>query len=124
MPLQPTQLFEGAAELGIFFILAWMFRRKKFDGQIFGLYLILYGIARYFLEFIRDDPGRGSVFGGIMSGHAAYLHLSGPRRRPDLVAAAHDEGRTGASRARRPLESDCRFFLPVTNADLQKDADE
>ena len=22
----------------------------------------------YFLEFIRDDPGRGSVFGGIMTG--------------------------------------------------------
>ena len=29
---------------------------------------ILYGIARYFLEFIRDDPGRGEVFGGIMTG--------------------------------------------------------
>jgi len=29
---------------------------------------MLYGVARYFLEFIRDDPGRGSVFGGIMTG--------------------------------------------------------
>lgn len=67
-PLQPTQLFESAVELAIFFILMWMFRRKKFDGQIFGTYLFLYGIARYFLEFIRDDPGRGSVFGGAMSG--------------------------------------------------------
>jgi prolipoprotein diacylglyceryltransferase len=25
-------------------------------------------VARYFLEFLRDDPGRGSVFGGIMTG--------------------------------------------------------
>jgi phosphatidylglycerol---prolipoprotein diacylglyceryl transferase len=66
--IQPTQLFESAAELAIFFILMWMFKRKKFDGQVFGAYLFLYGIARYFLEFIRDDPGRGSVFGGIMSG--------------------------------------------------------
>lgn len=66
--LQPTQLFESFAELTIFFILTWQFSRKKFDGQIFGLYLMLYGVARYFLEFIRDDPGRGSVFGGIMSG--------------------------------------------------------
>ncbi len=65
--LQPTQLFESAVELVIFFILTWRFSRKKFDGQIFGLYLMLYGVARYFLEFIRDDPGRGSVFGGIMS---------------------------------------------------------
>ncbi len=45
-----------------------MFNRKKFDGQVFGAYLILYGVARYFLEFIRDDPGRGLVFGGIMTG--------------------------------------------------------
>ena len=66
--LEPTQLFESAVELANFFILTWMFKRKKFDGQVFGAYLILYGVARYFLEFIRDDPGRGSVFGGMMTG--------------------------------------------------------
>ena len=66
-PLEPTQLFEGAVELANFFILAWMIKRKKFDGQVFAAYLILYGVARYFLEFIRDDPGRGSVFGGFMT---------------------------------------------------------
>jgi phosphatidylglycerol:prolipoprotein diacylglycerol transferase len=68
VPLEPTQLFESAVELANFFILIWMFKRKKFDGQVFGAYLFLYGVARYFLEFIRDDPGRGSVFGGIMTG--------------------------------------------------------
>lgn len=66
--LEPTQLFESAVELANFFILAWMLKRKKFDGQVFGAYLILYGVARYFLEFLRDDPGRGSVFGGFMTG--------------------------------------------------------
>jgi phosphatidylglycerol:prolipoprotein diacylglycerol transferase len=66
--LQPTQLFESAVELVIFITLTWMFARKKFDGQIVGAYFFLYGIARYFLEFIRDDPGRGSVFGGVMTG--------------------------------------------------------
>jgi phosphatidylglycerol:prolipoprotein diacylglycerol transferase len=35
---------------------------------VFGTYLILYGIARFFIEFLRDDPGRGQVFGGVMSG--------------------------------------------------------
>jgi phosphatidylglycerol:prolipoprotein diacylglycerol transferase len=45
-----------------------MFKRKKFDGQIFGAYLFLYGTARFFIEFLRDDPGRGSVFGGALSG--------------------------------------------------------
>jgi len=66
--LQPTQLFEFAVELANFFLLMWMLRRKKFDGQIFGAYLILYGVARFFLEFLRGDPGRGEVFGGLMSG--------------------------------------------------------
>ncbi len=66
--LQPTQLFESAVELANFFLLTWMLKRKKFDGQVFGAFLMLYGVARFFLEFIRDDPGRGSVFGGLMSG--------------------------------------------------------
>lgn len=65
--LEPTQLFESAAELCIFILLTWMFARKKFDGQVFGAYLFLYGIARFFIEFLRGDPGRGSVFGGVLS---------------------------------------------------------
>ena len=68
IPLEPTQLFESAVELANFFLLMWLFRRKKFDGQVFGAYLFLYGIARYLLEFLRDDPGRGEVFGGLMTG--------------------------------------------------------
>jgi phosphatidylglycerol---prolipoprotein diacylglyceryl transferase len=66
--LEPTQLFESAVELANFFILTWLLKRKKFDGQVIGAYLFLYGFARYFLEFLRDDPGRGEVFGGVMTG--------------------------------------------------------
>jgi phosphatidylglycerol:prolipoprotein diacylglycerol transferase len=66
--LQPTQLFESAVELANFFLLTWMLKRKKFDGQVFGAFLMLYGVARFFLEFLRDDPGRGEVFDGLMSG--------------------------------------------------------
>jgi phosphatidylglycerol:prolipoprotein diacylglycerol transferase len=66
--LQPTQLIEGAFELANFFFLMWLLRRRKFDGQVFAAYLVLYGVARYLIEFLRADPGRGSVFGGIMSG--------------------------------------------------------
>lgn len=66
--LQPTQLFESAVELANFFILAWMLKRKKFDGQVIGTYFFLYGIARFFLEYLRGDPGRGEVFGGIITG--------------------------------------------------------
>ena len=68
VPLEPTQLFEAAVELANFFFLMWLLKRRKFDGQVFGAFLFIYGMARFFLEFLRDDPGRGSVFGGAMSG--------------------------------------------------------
>jgi len=68
VPLEPTELFESAVELANFFLLMWMLKRKKFDGQVFGAYLFLYGVARFFIEFLRGDPGRGEVFGGLMTG--------------------------------------------------------
>ena len=55
--LEPTQLFESAVELANFFILTWMFKRKKFDGQVFGAYLILYGIAGTFWSFCATIRG-------------------------------------------------------------------
>jgi phosphatidylglycerol:prolipoprotein diacylglycerol transferase len=67
-PLEPTQLFESAVEFANFFFLMWLLKRRKFDGQVFGAFLFIYGIARFFLEYLRDDPGRGSVFGGAMTG--------------------------------------------------------
>lgn len=68
IPLHPTQLYEMMAEFVNFSLLMWLLRRKSFDGQVIGAYLFLYGVERYFLEFLRDDPGRGSVFGGMMTG--------------------------------------------------------
>lgn len=66
--LHPTQLYEFVIELANFFLLMWMLKRKKFDGQVFAAYLMIYGVARYFVEFVRGDPGRGSVLGGVMTG--------------------------------------------------------
>ena len=66
--LHPTELYEFVAEVINFCVLYWLSKRKKFEGQIIGLYLILYGVARYVIEFFRGDPGRGMVFGGFMSG--------------------------------------------------------
>jgi phosphatidylglycerol---prolipoprotein diacylglyceryl transferase len=65
--LHPTQVYEALAEGLIFAVLITLFRRKSFDGQIAALYMFLYGIARYFLEFLRADPERGSMFGGVMT---------------------------------------------------------
>ena len=52
--LHPTQLYESAAELLIFAFLYFQYRRKRFDGQTLGGFLLLYPAARFLIEFARD----------------------------------------------------------------------
>ena len=65
--LHPTQIYEFLVELANFFLLAWLIRHKKFDGQVIGTYFFVYGVARFFLEFLRGDEGRGPFFGTWMT---------------------------------------------------------
>ena len=60
--LHPTQLYEALATLLFFFFLIWLHRRKRFDGQVILFYTVLYGTARFLIEFVRDDP-RGDIAG-------------------------------------------------------------
>ncbi len=53
--LHPTEIYDGLLNLGLYFLLAWLFRRKKFDGQIFAFYLIGYALFRSFAEYFRGD---------------------------------------------------------------------
>ncbi|MGA7411026.1 MAG: prolipoprotein diacylglyceryl transferase [Bryobacteraceae bacterium] len=53
VPLHPAQLYESATNLLIFGLLYRLTGRTHRDGQIFGLYLILYGLARFIIEFFR-----------------------------------------------------------------------
>ena len=66
VPLHPTQLYEAADGLVLFFLLSWMERRKSFDGQIFWLFVLLYSITRCFVEIFRGDP-RGFLFTDVLS---------------------------------------------------------
>jgi phosphatidylglycerol---prolipoprotein diacylglyceryl transferase len=68
VPLHPTQLYEFVAEMANFAVLYWLVKRKRFEGQVIGLYMFLYGIERFLIEMVRGDEGRGNVFGGAMSG--------------------------------------------------------
>jgi phosphatidylglycerol:prolipoprotein diacylglycerol transferase len=67
-PLHPTQLYESVAEAINFAFLYWLCKRKKFEGQVMALFMIIYGIERFVFEFFRGDPGRGEVLGGMISG--------------------------------------------------------
>lgn len=68
VPLYATQLMEAVAELLIFlFLVTVIRRRKKFDGEIFLVYIILYPILRSILEMFRGDKVRGFLVEGIFS---------------------------------------------------------
>ncbi len=66
--LHPTELYEMVVEIINFLVLYWLVRHKKFEGQVIGLYMVLYGIARYFIEFFRGDLSGTMIFGGLMTG--------------------------------------------------------
>jgi phosphatidylglycerol:prolipoprotein diacylglycerol transferase len=97
--VHPTQLYEMIVELLNFAILYWMLKHKKFEGQVVGAYMFIYGVARFFLEFLRGDPGRGQLFGTWMTetqGIAIAMVIAGtilwlrrvPLRRPAELATA------------------------------------
>src|SRR5712671_3167648 len=61
VPLHPTQLYEaGAIALILVFILATEKMGRTFAGRTFWLYVLLYAVARYIIEFYRGDE-RGVV---------------------------------------------------------------
>ncbi|MCM8823629.1 MAG: prolipoprotein diacylglyceryl transferase [Candidatus Omnitrophica bacterium] len=60
----PTQLIEAFFLLIIFFILQYSKKKKNFPGKITIIYLTLYSIFRFFIEFFRGDY-RGGI--GILS---------------------------------------------------------
>ncbi len=62
--LIPTQLISSAGDFLICLILCLYARRKHPDGAVGGLWLLLYSIGRFVIEFFRGDP-RGSV--GMLS---------------------------------------------------------
>ena len=62
LPVHPTQLYESAAALGIAALLGLVLHgRKRYDGQVFLAFVVLYATARFALEFVRDDDRGGLV---------------------------------------------------------------
>jgi phosphatidylglycerol:prolipoprotein diacylglycerol transferase len=54
-PVHPTEIYDALLNFGVYLFLAWLFRRKKFDGQIFTTYLLCYAVTRSFVEYFRGD---------------------------------------------------------------------
>jgi phosphatidylglycerol:prolipoprotein diacylglycerol transferase len=76
IPLHPTQLYDAGAELLILGVLLFTERKgKPFAGRTFWMYLLLYGISRFIIEFYRGDPNRGTVMAGLSTSQFVSLLL-------------------------------------------------
>jgi phosphatidylglycerol:prolipoprotein diacylglycerol transferase len=65
VPLHPTQIYEAGAEALILIVLLATERKgRPYPGRTFWLYMLLYAISRFIIEFFRGDE-RGMV--GIFS---------------------------------------------------------
>jgi len=71
----PSQLYEAFFEGVFLFLILWGVRKKSlFDGFLFSLYIIGYGLARFFIEFVREpDSQLGFITGSLSMGQILSL---------------------------------------------------
>lgn len=72
--LHPTQLYESFYIFTLFIILLMVKRHKKFDGQLFLSYIVLYAIGRGVLEIFRGDISRGFIIDEVLS-HSQFISI-------------------------------------------------
>jgi phosphatidylglycerol---prolipoprotein diacylglyceryl transferase len=89
LPVHPTQLYEAFAALAISaFTILFVQGRKRYDGQVFAVFLVLYAASRFVIEFWRSDD-RGGLWalstsqwiGVVMLGAGLAIHFGRGLRR-------------------------------------------
>ena len=68
IPVHPTQLYEVAGNVTLFLGLSAFAKHKRFDGQVWWLYVLGYGVLRFVVEFFRGDYEK-YYFGVFTLGH-------------------------------------------------------
>ncbi|MEA3494715.1 MAG: prolipoprotein diacylglyceryl transferase [Bacteroidota bacterium] len=74
VPLHPTQLYSIFMLLVIMGVLFLIKNRKKFDGQMFLIYMFLYAIGRSIIEIFRGDSARGFIIDNVLS-HSQFISI-------------------------------------------------
>jgi len=71
--VHPTQIYDSLLSLVLYLTLAWLYRRKKFDGQVFAAYLVGYAVTRSFVEMFRGDYAVRYLGGWATPAHLVSL---------------------------------------------------
>ena len=96
--VHPTFLYESLWNLMVLVLLAVYTKRKKFDGEVFCLYLLGYGLGRAWIEGLRTDqlwiPGTeipvSQVLAVVLVVVSAAI-ITVKRRKAKIVATTGDE---------------------------------
>jgi phosphatidylglycerol:prolipoprotein diacylglycerol transferase len=75
IPLHPTQLYDSLLNLALYFFLAWFFSRRKFDGQVFAVFLLGYALIRSFVEIFRGDYPQHYLGGWATPAHLVSIGI-------------------------------------------------
>lgn len=81
--VQPTQLYESLAAFAIFFALLYLRRWFKRDWSLFLVFLVLAGVERFLVEFVRwNRPGQTQqqVLAAVTAVSATFLLVWNERR--------------------------------------------
>ena len=70
LPRHPSQLYECALEGGVLFLVLWLLKDRKLpEGALLALFLGLYGVFRFVVEFFREpDAQLGFIVGPFTMG--------------------------------------------------------
>ena len=63
VPLHPSQLYLCLMNILIFTSMAWLFRRRRWDGQVLITTMFLYATGRFLIEFTRGDDAARGIYG-------------------------------------------------------------
>lgn len=71
--VHPTQIYEAALNLMLYGFLAWRFKHRRFDGQVFAFYLVCYAAVRTTVEVFRGDYSQALILGPFKPGQLVSL---------------------------------------------------
>ncbi len=75
LPVHPTQIYDALLNLALYVGLAWLYRRRKFDGQVFATYLLCYAVTRSIVESFRGDYNDAHLHKGLTPAHLVSIGI-------------------------------------------------
>ena len=73
--MHPTEIYDALDNFILYLLLAWLFRCKKFDGEVFVTYLVGYAVTRTIMEYFRGDYPPDQIHFGLTPGELISIPI-------------------------------------------------